>query len=220
MSLKLPLLFTPPLLQYLRQHPQLPKDTWYFIAAATLTVLNRPDEISAIFKHALEHVDHTGDGQSKVNDELKVLRRIRESLLKTSAVAGAPKVINACIALKESTPKHLQDLDADTSITGRGADINEIPSNQVLQRGQAFFDRIYGKISSRVTRMMKGSGTEDLDLIAKLMYGYILSNTAILNQVSHSMTTEITSSTHSLSWNPTSSSVLLNGFSSGNILLR
>lgn len=182
MASKLHALFSPPLLHYLRTHPQLPKDSWYFIAAVTATVLNRPEEIPTVFQHALEqHVT----SHRALNEELKVLRRTREALLKTSAVAGAPKVINACIALKEATPKHLEDADGDKSITGRGADVSTVPVTQVLQKGQSFFDKIYGKISGRVTRMMNNSGTEDLDLIAKLMYGFILSNTTVLGQVSH-----------------------------------
>lgn len=183
MSSPLPQLFTPTLLQYLRKHPQLPKNTWYFIAAVTVTILNRPDEIPTIYRYALEHVTFEApDEQAKLNEELRVLRRTREALLKTSAVAGAPKVINACRALKDSTPQHLQDVDLDKSTTGRGADISEVSSSQVLQRGQNFFDKVYGKISGRVTRMMNSSGTQDLDLIAKLMYGFILSNESILVQ--------------------------------------
>ena len=51
----------------------------------------------------------------------------------------------------------------------------------ILQRGQAFFDRIYGKVSRRVMRQLDGCGTEDLGIVARLLYGYILSNTSILN---------------------------------------
>jgi hypothetical protein len=39
---------------------------------------------------------------------------------------------------------------------------------------------IYGKVSKRVMGQMDRSGMEDLGLIAKLMYGYILSNTSVL----------------------------------------
>lgn len=180
MSTKLPALFGPHLLQFLRTHPQLPKNTWYFIAAITATILNRPDEIPTVYRHALEHV--TAQGEAKLDEELQVLRRTREALLKTSAVAGAPKVINACVALKQATPQHLQDIDLDKSTTGRRVDVSEVPASQVLQRGQNFFDKVYGKIAARVTSMMKISGTEDLDLIAKLMYAFVLSNTKILDQ--------------------------------------
>ena len=55
-----------------------------------------------------------------------------------------------------------------------------MPSSQVLQRGQHFFDTVYGKVSKRVMGQMDRSGTEDLGMTARLMYGYILSNTSVL----------------------------------------
>jgi hypothetical protein len=39
---------------------------------------------------------------------------------------------------------------------------------------------VYGKVSKRVIGQMDRSGTEDLGLTARLMYGYILSNTNVL----------------------------------------
>ena len=39
---------------------------------------------------------------------------------------------------------------------------------------------IYGKVFKRVMGQMDRSGTEDLGLTARLMYGYILSNTNVL----------------------------------------
>ena len=55
-----------------------------------------------------------------------------------------------------------------------------MPSSQVLQRGQNFFDIVYGKVSKRVMGQMDRSGTEDLGMAARLLYGYILSNTNVL----------------------------------------
>jgi hypothetical protein len=55
-----------------------------------------------------------------------------------------------------------------------------VPASQVLQRGQSFFDNVYGKVSKRVMGQMDRSGTEDLGLTVRLMYGYILSNTSVL----------------------------------------
>jgi hypothetical protein len=49
-----------------------------------------------------------------------------------------------------------------------------------MHRGQKFFDRIYGKVTKRVMGQMDRSGTEDLGLVARLMYSYILSNTSVL----------------------------------------
>lgn len=61
-----------------------------------------------------------------------------------------------------------------------------MPPSQVLQRGQSFFDRVYGKVSKRVMGQMDRSGTEDLGLMARLMYGYILSNTTVLTEAESS----------------------------------
>lgn len=56
-----------------------------------------------------------------------------------------------------------------------------MPPIEVLQRGQSFFDGLYGKIAKRVMGQMDRSGTEDLGLIGRLVYGHVLSNTSILS---------------------------------------
>lgn len=68
------------------------------------------------------------------------------------------------------------------SPTGRPVDIYDVPSSTVLHRGQVFWESIYGKIAKRVMGQMDRSGTEDLGLTARLMYGYLLSNTNVLTQ--------------------------------------
>lgn len=50
----------------------------------------------------------------------------------------------------------------------------------MMQRGQSFFEKVYGKVTRRVMGQMDRSGTEDLGLLARLMYGYVLSNTNVL----------------------------------------
>jgi alkylhydroperoxidase/carboxymuconolactone decarboxylase family protein YurZ len=57
----------------------------------------------------------------------------------------------------------------------------EVPSSKILDRGQRYFEKVYGKVSKRIMGQMERSGTEDLGLTARLMYGYILSNTNVLN---------------------------------------
>lgn len=75
----------------------------------------------------------------------------------------------------------LDDHKADLSPTGRRSDVYNTPASDILHRGQAFFEAIYGKITKRVMGQMDGSGTEDLGLVARLVYGYLLSNTSILS---------------------------------------
>ena len=56
-----------------------------------------------------------------------------------------------------------------------------MPPSKIFSRGQVFFETIYGKISRRIMGQLDRSGTEDLGLAARLMYGYLLSNTSVLS---------------------------------------
>lgn len=85
------------------------------------------------------------------------------------------------MALKSVTPKELQDEPAGYSATDRSREVHEVPPNQILERGQTFFNQVYGKVSERVMGQLDNCGTEDLGLMARSTYGYILSNTNVLN---------------------------------------
>ena len=89
----LPPIITPALLSTIRSHPHLPKNTWYFITGAALSALNRPDEIPIVFRNAIEK----GPGPSETSptqlEQLQIARRLREALVKTSAILGLPKVV-------------------------------------------------------------------------------------------------------------------------------
>ncbi|OJD35693.1 carboxymuconolactone decarboxylase [Diplodia corticola] len=179
---------TPALLHSLRTHPQLPKHVWYYVAGVTLSALNRPDEVPALLTYALENgADACAPAAKGVSessqraDQLYVARRMREGLLKSAAIVGVPKVINAILALKKVTPEYLLDHSDTPSPSGRATEIYGTPTATVLARGQTFFERLYGKISRRVMGQMDRSGTEDLGLTARLMYGYILSNEKVLD---------------------------------------
>lgn len=103
MTPPLPAIMTPTLLASIRRHPNLPRHTWYFIAATALTVLNRPDEIPKVYRHA---IDNTGPSEEEASpaagaasgspltrdERLAISRRMREALVKTTAVGGLPKV--------------------------------------------------------------------------------------------------------------------------------
>jgi hypothetical protein len=73
------------------------------------------------------------------------------------------------------------------SPSARPVEVYDMPSSQILYRGQKFFDKVYGKVSKRVMGQMDRSGTEDLGVVARLMYGYLLSNTNILTPAESSL---------------------------------
>jgi hypothetical protein len=93
------------------------------------------------------------------------------------------QTINALLALKTETPDELLDKPSYTSPTSRLADIVKVPAPDILQRGKAFFDKTYGKVAVRIMDQMDHSGTEDLGITARLIYGHIVSNTSILSPV-------------------------------------
>ncbi|KAL9640911.1 MAG: hypothetical protein Q9204_000504 [Flavoplaca sp. TL-2023a] len=162
------------LLSSIRLTPHLPPESWYIVSSVTLSMLNKPDEVQHVFKYALEK-----DG-GNTQKQLDIARRTREALVKSAAIGGLPKSINALYALKRVTPQNLLDEPLEYSPAGRSVELYDVPSSKIMQRGQAFFDQIYGKVSKRVMGQMDQSGTEDLGITARLMYGYILSNTSVL----------------------------------------
>jgi hypothetical protein len=180
----LPSVVTPSLLSAIRSYPRLPQNSWYILAATALSTLNRPDEIPKVFQHALEHGGGARDVKPSQDEQLQIARRTREALVKSAAIIGLPKTINALFALKGVTPKHLFDeptYGKGLSPTNRTDDMYRTPVSQILQRGQSFFDQVYGKVTGRVMGQMDNSGTEDLGLLARLEYGYVLSPVGILN---------------------------------------
>ncbi|KAK8136929.1 carboxymuconolactone decarboxylase [Apiospora sp. TS-2023a] len=168
-----PSVITPTVLANLRNYPNLPSHCWYLVAATTLAVLNQPHGIRDIYRY---EIDQSGD-----DDRLFVLRRMREALIKASAIGGMPKSINALLSLKEVTPPELLEEPGTSSATGRDRDIYNTPPSGIIGRGQTFFDKLYGNISRRIMGQLDRSGTQDLGLAARLVYGYFLSNMKVLS---------------------------------------
>lgn len=96
MTAQLDPLTTVELLDALRKQPHLPDDVWYLVIATTLCILNRPEEIQTVYRHAVG----PGHGAAGLQngaaltdlEHLRIVRRLREALLKTSAIGGMPKV--------------------------------------------------------------------------------------------------------------------------------
>ncbi|KAJ5813674.1 uncharacterized protein N7503_000424 [Penicillium pulvis] len=136
-----------------------------------------PEEIPRVFKSAIgpDPTDHRG--------HVFIARRMREALVKTAAVGGLPKTINALLHLKTETPTSLLDTRPGSTPTSRQVDLVETEPMEIIKRGREYFDKTYGKIAHRVMEQMRLSGTEDLDAVARLFYGHIVSNTDILSPV-------------------------------------
>jgi hypothetical protein len=81
---------TPALVNALRNQTSLPKESWYFIAGVTLSTLNRPDDVGKIFQAAVEGPKAQGQAE-----QLLIVRKMREALVKSAAIGGLPKVDSA-----------------------------------------------------------------------------------------------------------------------------
>lgn len=91
------MIVTPDLLDTVRSTPNLPDDVWYIVVATALCVLNRPEDIQNVYKHAVGK-GHGSQGLPNGNElvtdgeQRRIARRLREALLKASAIGGMPKV--------------------------------------------------------------------------------------------------------------------------------
>lgn len=95
-----PPILTSDLMNSIREHPTLAPHTWYIIAATTLTILNRPDEVPRIYEHAITFGSGSIVSGTEHEEQLTILRRMREALIKRGAVVGVPKV---CVTLSIDT---------------------------------------------------------------------------------------------------------------------
>lgn len=86
-------ILTPTLLAAIRKQPNLPRNTWYFITATTLSALNRPDEVPGVYRDAVKAHTSIAGATPGHDEQLGISRRLREALIKASAVGGLPKVI-------------------------------------------------------------------------------------------------------------------------------
>ncbi|KAF2142033.1 uncharacterized protein K452DRAFT_287230 [Aplosporella prunicola CBS 121167] len=203
--LNLPTILTPALVHSIRSQPHLPRHVWYYVTGVTLSALNRPDEVPKVLAYALENgaeaptttsaptptaaperhersaTTTTAAVAEDAAEQLRIARRMREGLVKSAAVLGVPKAINALLALKAMTPEYLLDEAGAPSPTQRRAEMYDTPPTEILGRGQRYFERVYGKVARRVMGQMDRSGTEDLGLTGRLVYGYLLSNERVLD---------------------------------------
>lgn len=54
--------------------------------------MNRPEEISTVFKHAIENGGGSADAELGHAERFAIARRMREALVKAAAIGGLPRV--------------------------------------------------------------------------------------------------------------------------------
>ena len=66
----------------------------YIVAAAAFSAGNKPAEVPAVFKYALEELKsvQTSQDTEAIQQQLRLARKIRESVLQSGLLNGVPKV--------------------------------------------------------------------------------------------------------------------------------
>lgn len=189
-------------------------DSWYLIATATLTVCNRPQEIPRLYHYAMhvqhlrerpddalyhkvaalvqrfEDIKATGAGLDfnpygpAGAGVLESTDKLRESILKTAALSGLPKCINAMMVLKDHTPAPVR---AALGRPNRPPVCSWDDYAGVQRRGREYWDKVYTKISTRVEGQMASSYPDLWTYTIENVYSPLLSFNEVLTPAETSL---------------------------------
>lgn len=191
------------------------KKEWYMLAIAVLTASNAPEDIAQIF--LLELVSSLPENKSKSTDWLietvikmiedpvllnttfhevssvqrTILSKVKECILKISAIVGIPRAINGLRYVRLYTPASLLSdsplqIDANTHYIDRTHTVRKDEDaksavQDVLQRGMRHWNTTYGKVSNRVIEDLNQFYPDLWQFIIKDVYGDILSYNDIVS---------------------------------------
>lgn len=177
-------ILTPARLHTLSTSFPLLSTNWYYLAAATFSVCNFPEEVPVLFEYMLEKTK--SEGRSV---QYEVAQQFREAILKSCALGGLPKAINSLMQLKNATPEHLRETELQRQVDRPSSESENQATKEVNadsktakieNRGASFFDQVYGKINKRVMGQMS-TAYPDLGYYAlNHVYGPLLSFTGII----------------------------------------
>lgn len=194
-------ILTPDRLLSLSSNPVL-SASWYYIAAVALTVCNQPQELPQLYHHLLRGGTTPIQAQEAIDSALAYQKlsdrgmpmpltpsantvaiqqmqtdKLKEALVKTIALAGVPRVINALMTLKTATPTDLRLNDKPVRSTLD--DAATVKAERL--RGYAFWDKVYGKISNRVAHQMSSASPDLWAYTINHVYAPLLSCTDVLS---------------------------------------
>lgn len=111
---------------------------------------------------------------------LVLTEKLRESILKTAALSGLPRAINALTLLRDCTPASLrQQCAAGGTKRPPVASWADYVAEQ--QRGKAYWDRVYTKISTRVAGQLESAYPDLWTYTLQHVYAPLLSYTDVLS---------------------------------------
>ncbi|KAB5539477.1 hypothetical protein GE09DRAFT_1290569 [Coniochaeta sp. 2T2.1] len=155
------------------------EDKWYCIASCAFTACNQPKYVATIFAVATE--DHHDD----VEYQKLVLRRMKESLLKTSIIYGIPRLINAFRALVRLVPSpSLWEPSPSSPPTPRSQTL--VPST-LDPRALTYMRTIFRSDLDPFLGVMDSYWPDLRTLVVTTIYGYYQSDLSVLGALETSM---------------------------------
>ncbi|KAF3480581.1 uncharacterized protein GIQ15_05928 [Arthroderma uncinatum] len=147
---------------------------WYVVVAAALMAFHREAAVGALWEHIVS-TQRPSEGEKAV-----IARRIRESCLKASVLVGFPRGINALTSLHASLARHTPSthelLSTDSSLR------SPVDATTKLERGTAFFTRLYAGHTSKILDSMSRSSGGDLSYYALAsVYGELMAETRVVD---------------------------------------
>ncbi|EFR04532.1 hypothetical protein MGYG_07537 [Nannizzia gypsea CBS 118893] len=148
---------------------------WYVVVAAALMAFHREAAVGALWEHIV-----STRPTSTEEERALIARRIRESCLKASVLVGFPRGINALSSLHGSLASHTPSthrlLSADSSLR------SPVDGKTKLERGTAFFTRLYAGHTNKILDNMSRSSGGDLSYYALAsVYGELMAETRVVN---------------------------------------
>jgi len=143
-----------------------PTSAWPLVTAVTLTGMNE----KAQMRELVETINDIYPAQA---DQVAVIRRVREAILKSSVLVGFPKGINGLLYLKEATAEPIiKEL------------LQDKPRNYEVQdvdRGYDFFSSIYDRHTDRVLHSMSSTHPLLGPFAIHHLYGPLFSDFTVLS---------------------------------------
>ncbi|KAF3003617.1 hypothetical protein E8E13_007418 [Curvularia kusanoi] len=146
---------------------------WYCFAALIFQIHDEMDLVGQTWLAVLETC-------LDKNEQIRMSRQLRESLLKASVLVGFPKGINALTTLRktinEKAPQIGRQLDDDQSLR------QSLQRMDKDTRGRAFWDKLYAQHSDRVLQSLSVvSGGDLAEFAINAVYGDLMAETSRLN---------------------------------------
>lgn len=157
------------------------ESNWYLIVATLLSPVMQMEAIKHIYSMMTQRIAQSmSDPGQRLQAKIKMVRRLREALLKGAFLTGMPRVLLVYATLNQAIKD--QDLEVLERLpTEPVRRIVGSETDRYRQRGRNFFESIYDKHSEKVVDNLSSYNPDLGDIAIASVYGQVLSEDAIIS---------------------------------------